>query len=167
MKLVLLSTFAVFAYTLCDNHVSYRHKILGSAFFTFLVIIGFGNTFSIDSTFNEVVLFGNYIFTIGLLFSTLALSFFPGKHYHYINYYLPFIGLIIMNQFEGIYDPYLGMPIPITAMIISLCISTFLLYQSDMDNSWKYIGLIFIGILTTSFKGIDEFLFLNLACLTY
>lgn len=162
MKLVLLSSFSVFAYTLCDKHVSYRHKILGTAFFTFLVIIGLGNTFSINSTFNEIVLFANYTFAIGLFFSTLALSFSPGKHYHHINYYLPFIGLIIMNQFVGIYEPYLGRPIPITLMIISLCISTFLLYRSDMDYSWKYIALIFIGILTTSFKGIDEFLFLGI-----
>lgn len=161
IKLVLLSSFAVFAYTLCDKHVSYRHKILGTAFFTFVVIIGFGDTFSLNATFNEIVLFGNYVFAIGLLFATLALSFFPGKHYHYINYYLPFVGLIIMNQFEGSYEAFLGMPIPITAMIISLCISTFLLYQSDMDNSWKYIALSFVGILTTSFKGIDEFLFLG------
>ncbi len=161
IKLILLSSFAVFTYTLCDKHVSYRHKILGTAFFSFVVIIGFGNTFAINSSFNENVLFGNYIFSLGLLVATLSLSFFPGKHYHYINYYLPFIGLIIMNQFEGAYESYLGLPIPITIMILSLCISMLLLYQSEMDHSWKYVVLVFIGILTTSFKSIDEFLFLG------
>jgi diguanylate cyclase (GGDEF)-like protein len=141
--------------------MSYRHKILGTSFFAFIVIIGFGNTFSLNATFNEVVLFGNYIFAFSLLVASLAINFSPNKHYHYINYYLPFIGLIFMNQFEGQYSSYLGMPVPITMLVLSVVISLFLLNQSQMNNTWKYIGVIFIGMLITSFKGIDEFLFLG------
>lgn len=161
IKLILLSSFAVFSYTVCDRHMSYRHKILGTSFFAFIVIIGFGNTFSLNATFNEVVLFGNYIFAFSLLVASLAINFSPNKHYHYINYYLPFIGLIFMNQFEGQYSSYLGMPVPITMLVLSVVISLFLLNQSQMNNTWKYIGVIFIGMLITSFKGIDEFLFLG------
>ena len=161
MKLVLLSSFAVFAYTLCDKHVSYRHKILGTAFLSLIVIIGFGDTFSANSSFNQTVIFGNYTFALTLLVSTVCLNFFPGKHFHHINYYIPFIGLIFINQFEGLYSPYLGMPIPITLMVLCLSLSIFLLIQSNMEQLWKYAGLIFIGILTTSFKSINEFLFLG------
>lgn len=161
IKLILLSSFAVFAYTICDKHMSYRHKILGSAFFSFVVIIGFGDTFSLNATFNEIVLFGNYVFGLALIISCFSLSFAPSKKYHMVNYYLPFVGLLVMNQFEGIYRPYLGMPIPITMLVVSMSIGIFLLYQSDMNHSWKHVSLIFIGMLTTSFKSIDEFLFLG------
>lgn len=66
-----------------------------------------------------------------------------------------------MNRFEGKYLEPLGMPIPITIMVVCLIISLFLLIKSEVEDLWKYVGLIFIGILATSFKNIDEFLFLG------
>ncbi len=161
IKLILLSSFSVFAFTICDKNVSYRHKILGTAFSSLVVIVGFGNTFSPDSTFNELVLFGNYSFAFTLLISTVSLSFFPSKHYHYANYYIPVIGLILISRLDRTFYALLGTAVPITVMILSLCISIFLLIQSEMEHIWKFAGLIFIGILTTSFKSIDEFLFLG------
>lgn len=161
VKLILLSSFAVFGYSVIDGHISYRHKISSSAFLSLVVVIGFGNSFSSSATFNDIVLLGNYVFAITMLIASICLHFFPDKHIHYINYYIPFIGLIIVRQFEGVYPSLLATPIPITIMISCMLVSIFLLIRSNMDHLWKYLGLIFIGILTTSFKSIDEFLFLG------
>lgn len=161
IKLILLSSFAIFTYAICDLSTSYRHKILGTAFLSLVIIIGFGDTFTVNSTFTEFILLGNYSFALALLISTISLRAFPSKHYHYINYYLPFIGLIILNRFEGSFYSFLGTPIPITLMILSLCISLLLLYKASMRNAWKYLCIIFLGILITSFKGIGEFIFVG------